>query len=56
VGLRTLMNRLTSTVLPVILGVLVAWVGLEESFAVLGIFISVMMVCILYFGRAKKIL
>ncbi len=56
VGLRTMMNRLTSTLTPVIMGALVAWVGLEESFAVLGITITAVTVCIFCFGRAKKIL
>jgi len=56
VGLRTMMNRLTSTLTPIAMGALVAWIGLEESFAVVGVVITVMTVGILCFGRAKGIL
>ncbi|MCH8918393.1 MAG: MFS transporter [Proteobacteria bacterium] len=56
VGLRTMMNRLTSTLTPIAMGALVAWIGLDESFAVVGVVITVMTVGILCFGRAKGIL
>jgi MFS family permease len=56
VGLRTMSNRLTSTVTPIFMGALVAWVGLEASFLVAGGVILAFMVAITIFGRAKKIL
>lgn len=56
VGLRTMSNRLTSTVTPIAMGALVAWVGLEASFLVAGGVIAACMGGIIMFGRAKKIL
>ncbi|MCZ6848785.1 MAG: MFS transporter [Alphaproteobacteria bacterium] len=56
VGLRTMMNRLTSTVTPMVMGALVAWVGLDGSFLVVGALIGAMTVFIVFFGRAKGLL
>lgn len=56
VGLRTMMNRLTSTVTPMVMGALVAWVGLDGSFLVVGALIGAMTVFIVCFGRAKGLL
>jgi MFS family permease len=56
VGLRTMSNRLTSTVTPIAMGALVAWVGLDMSFLVAGAVIAAMTVAIVCFGRAKGIL
>ena len=56
VGLRTMLNRLTSTVTPIAMGALVAWIGLEASFLVAGAVIIILMGGIIIFGRAKKIL
>jgi predicted MFS family arabinose efflux permease len=56
VGLRTMSNRLTSTVIPIAMGALVAWVGLEASFLVAGGVITTLMGGIILFGRARRIL
>lgn len=56
VGLRTMANRATSTVTPMAMGALVAWFGLGGSFLAAGLAICVVMVGIIVFGRAKKIL
>jgi len=56
VGLRTMSNRLTSTVTPVAMGAAVAWVGLDGSFLVAGAVITAMTAAIVCFGRAKGIL
>jgi len=56
VGLRTMMNRLTSTVTPMVMGALVAWVGLDGSFLVVGALIGATTVFIVFFGRAKGLL
>ena len=56
VGLRTMMNRLTSTVTPIAMGALVAWVGLDGSFAVAGAVIVATTVFIVCFARAKGLL
>ncbi|MDX1484606.1 MAG: MFS transporter [Alphaproteobacteria bacterium] len=56
VGLRTMANRLTSTVTPMIMGAVVAWVGLEASFLAVGVAIAVAMLAIIAFARAKSIL
>ena len=49
-------NRLTSTVTPIVMGALVAWLGLDASFFIAGGAIIALMVGIIIFGRAKKIL
>jgi PPP family 3-phenylpropionic acid transporter len=56
VGLRTMSNRLTSTVTPIAMGALVGWVGLDASFLVAGAVIAALMFGIVAFGRAKGIL
>lgn len=56
VGLRTMSNRLTSTVTPIVMGALVAWVGLDASFFIAGGAIIALMVGIIIYGRARKIL
>lgn len=56
VGLRTMANRLTSTITPIAMGALVAWVGLDGSFLVAGAVIAAMTASIVCFGRAKGIL
>ena len=56
VGLRTMLNRLTSTVTPIAMGALVAWLGLDGSFAVVGVVITVMTISIVCFARAKRLL
>lgn len=56
VGLRTMSNRLTSTVTPVAMGAVVAWVGLDASFLVAGVAIAVLTGSVVWFGRAKGIL
>lgn len=56
VGLRTMSNRLTSTVTPIAMGGLVALVGLKGSFVVAAAIACGLMVGVALFARAKRIL
>lgn len=56
VGLRTMANRATSTFTPMGMGALVAWFGLGGSFLAAGAVIAGVMVGIILFARAKRIL
>ncbi len=55
VGLRTMANRLTSTLTPMIMGAVVAWVGLQASFLVAGAAVTLATLAILVYARAKRI-
>jgi MFS family permease len=51
VGLRQTMNRLAQIVIPIIMGLIADWWGATESFVVLGVFLLLMCVPILWITR-----